>query len=77
MDYAKSGDPEIGVVIKRREWVEGTEIRYRILDIGVGTGSNSPRYLTIIYNCDPHYDSRKLDYYLYDTFPSISAELPI
>ena len=41
MDYAKSGDPEIGVVIERREWVEGTEIGYRISDIGVGTGSNS------------------------------------
>ena len=41
MDYAKSSDPEIGVVIEHREWVEGTEIEYWILDIGVGTGSNS------------------------------------
>ena len=41
MDYAKSGDPDIGMVIKRHEWVEGMEIRDRILDIGVGTGSNS------------------------------------
>ena len=40
MDYAKSGDPEIGVVIKRCEWVEGTEIGYQRSDIGVGTGSN-------------------------------------
>ena len=40
MDYAKSGDPEIGVMIKRREWVEGMEIGYQISDIGVGTGSN-------------------------------------
>ena len=41
MDYTKSGDPEIGVVIEHCEWVEGTEIEYWILDIGVGTGSNS------------------------------------
>ena len=40
VDYAKSGDPEIGVVIKRHEWVEGTDIGYRILDIRVGMGSN-------------------------------------
>ena len=41
MDYAKSGDPEIGVVIERHKWVEGTEIRYQISNIGVGTGSNN------------------------------------
>ena len=41
MDYAKSGDREIGVVVERREWVEGTEIGFWILDIGVETGSNS------------------------------------
>ena len=41
MDYAKSGDQGIGVVIEHRKWVEGTEIGYWILDIGVGTGSNS------------------------------------
>ena len=41
MDYAKSGDLEIGMVIKRREWVEGTDIGYRISEIGVGTGSNT------------------------------------
>ena len=40
MDYTKSGDPEIGVVIERRKWVEGMEIGDRISDIGVGTGSN-------------------------------------
>ena len=34
MDYAKSGDPEIGVVIKHCEWVEGMEIRYWRSDIG-------------------------------------------
>ena len=41
MDYAKSGDLGIGVVIERHKWVEGTEIRDRISDIGVGTGSNT------------------------------------
>ena len=41
MDYAKSSDPEIGVVIERHKWVEGTEIGYRISDIGVGMGSNN------------------------------------
>ena len=41
MNYAKSGDPGIGMVIERREWVEGTEVGYWILDIGVGTGSNN------------------------------------
>ena len=41
MDYMKSGDWELGVAIKRREWVEGTEIVYQRSDIGVGTGSNS------------------------------------
>ena len=41
MDYAKSGDPGIGVVIERCEWVEGMEIRYRRSDIRVGTGSNT------------------------------------
>ena len=40
MDYAKSGDWEINAVIERGKWVEGTEIGYWILDIGVGTGSN-------------------------------------
>ena len=40
MDYAKSGDRELGVVIEHCEWVEGTEIRDRISDIRVGTGSN-------------------------------------
>ena len=37
----KSGGREIGVVIKRHEWVEGMEIGDQILDIGVGMGSNS------------------------------------
>ena len=41
MDYAKSGDLGIGVVIEHHKWVEGTEIGYRRLDIGVGTGSNN------------------------------------
>ena len=41
MDYAKSGDRRIGVGIECREWVEGTEIRYRRSDIGVGMGSNT------------------------------------
>ena len=41
MDYVKSSDPEIGVVIKRHEWVEGTEIGYQRSDIGVGMGSNT------------------------------------
>ena len=41
MDYAKSGDQEIGVVIEHHKWVEGTEIRDGILDIRVGTGSNT------------------------------------
>ena len=36
MDYVKSGDQEPGTVIKRCEWVEGTEIGYWISDIGVG-----------------------------------------
>ena len=36
----KSGDWELGTVIKRHEWVEGSEIGYQRLDIGVGTGSN-------------------------------------
>ena len=34
MDYAKSGGRGIGVVIKRCKWVEGTEIRDRILELG-------------------------------------------
>ena len=41
MDYAKSGDPGIGVVIERHEWVEGMDIGYWRSDIRVGTGSNS------------------------------------
>ena len=41
MDYTKFGDWELGVVIKHHEWVEGTEIGYRISNIGVGTGSNT------------------------------------
>ena len=41
MDYAKSGDRELGVVIEHHEWVEGTEIGYWILDIGIGMGSNT------------------------------------
>ena len=41
MDYMKSGDWELGTVIKHHEWVEGTEIGYRVSDIGVGMGSNS------------------------------------
>ena len=41
MDYVKSGDPGIGRVIERREWVEGMEIRYWISDIRVGMGSNT------------------------------------
>ena len=40
---AKSSDPEIGVVMKRREWVEGADIGYWISDIGVGTGSNKTK----------------------------------
>ena len=43
MDYAMSDDQGIGVVIKHREWVEGTEIGYWILDIGVGMGSNNTK----------------------------------
>ena len=41
MDYAKSGDRELGVVVKCQEWVEGMEIGYWISDIGVGVGSNT------------------------------------
>ena len=41
MDYMKSSGQEIGVVIEHREWVEAMEIRYRRLDIRVGTGSNN------------------------------------
>ena len=41
MDYVKSGGQEIGAVIERCKWVEGTEIRDQISDIGVGMGSNS------------------------------------
>ena len=41
MDYVKSGAWELGGVIKCHEWVEGTEIGYRISDIGVETGSNT------------------------------------
>ena len=40
MDYAKSGDPGIGVVIEHREWVEGMEIGYQRSDIAAGMGSN-------------------------------------
>ena len=40
MDYAKSSDWEIGVVIKHHEWVEGMEFRDQISNTGVGTGSN-------------------------------------
>ena len=41
MDYTKSGDQELGVVIECCEWVEGTEIVYWLLVIEVGVGSNS------------------------------------
>ena len=41
MDYTKSSDQELGVVIEHCKWVEGTEIRYQISDIRVGTGSNN------------------------------------
>ena len=41
MDYTKSGDWELGTVIEQYKWVEGMEIGYWILDIGVGTGSNT------------------------------------
>ena len=41
MDYMKSGDQELGVVIKHHEWVEGMEIGDWISDIRVGTGSNT------------------------------------
>ena len=41
MDYVKSSDWELGTVIKRHKWIEGTEIRYQSSDIGVGMGSNS------------------------------------
>ena len=34
MDYAKFGDPGIGVVIECREWVEGTEIGDWISELG-------------------------------------------
>ena len=40
MDYAKSGDQEIGTVIECHKWVEGSEIRYWRSEIRVGTGSN-------------------------------------
>ena len=46
MDYAKSGGQELGMVIERHEWVEGTEIGYWILDIRVGMGSN-----IVIWSC--------------------------
>ena len=41
MDYTKSGDRELGMVIEHCEWAEGTEIGYWRSDIGVGMGSNS------------------------------------
>ena len=36
MDYVKSGDQELGVVIKikHREWVEETLIGYQIFELG-------------------------------------------
>ena len=34
MDYAKSGDWELGMVIEHHEWVEGTEIRDWKLELG-------------------------------------------
>ena len=40
MDYMKSSDWEIGAVIERCEWVEGTEIGDQTMDIRVGAGSN-------------------------------------
>ena len=51
MDYAKSGGWEIGVVIKRCEWVEGTEIRDQSSDIGVGMGSNTNEIARNIITC--------------------------
>ena len=41
MDYVKSSDQELGAVIEHCGWVEGMDIGYWILDIGVGTGSNT------------------------------------
>ena len=41
MDYVNSSGQEIGLVIEHCKWVEGTEIRYQISDIRVGTGSNN------------------------------------
>ena len=41
MDYAKSSNWELGVVIECCEWVEGTDNGYPRLDIEVGTGSNN------------------------------------
>ena len=41
MDYMKSSDQKIGVVIELCEWVEVTDIGYWISDIGVGMGSNT------------------------------------
>ena len=40
MDYAKSGDQEIGMVIEHCKWAEGMEIEYQILVTRVGMGSN-------------------------------------
>ena len=34
MDYVKSGDQELGTVIKHHEWVEGMEIGYWISELG-------------------------------------------
>ena len=34
MDYAKSGDWELGMVIERREWAEATEIGDQISELG-------------------------------------------
>ena len=50
-DYAKSSDRELGTVIECHEWVEGTDIGYWILDVGVGTGSKS--FQTYTFPSDP------------------------
>ena len=49
MDYTKSGDWELGVVIERRKWVEGMEIRDQILELG--------RDLTFSFDAVPTIDT--------------------
>ena len=50
MDYAKSGDQELGMVTECHEWAERMDIGYWILDIRVGTGSNTEGHETDM-NC--------------------------